>query len=462
MPPIDRRVAIALLVAATTFMEIMDATVITTSLPIIANDFGVAASHLSIGVSAYLVAVTIFVPLSGWITDRIGPRNVFAGAICLFSFASVLCALSDSLITFTLARIVQGVGGAMMVPVGRLVVLRSTSKAQLVNAIALLTWPALTAPLIGPILGGWIAMNWGWQWVFLINLPFGAVALIATFLLIDNEKRQTGKFDLVGFSLCGIGFGLFMAGLELLSSAGQIALIPSLLVLAGFGVLGTAIFHLHRSDTPLFTFYALQYHTFRLSVLSGSLARIAIGSAPFLLPLMFQLTFGYTAVEAGSLLLWLFAGNLAMKTITTWLMNTFGFKRVLLVNVVMISAGFALIGTVSTTTPYWLISLLLFVSGMNRSMHFTALNSIAFSDVPEEKMRDANTLSGIINQMNRGLGIAVGALLLAIATWLCGNSAASHELIDFQLTFYFTAGLALLSLLDIARLHPDAGGAVLK
>ncbi|MEK6296139.1 MAG: MFS transporter, partial [Paraburkholderia tropica] len=196
---LDRRTATALLVAAVFFMENLDATVIGTALPTMARDFGTAAAHLSIGVSAYLVALTVFIPISGWMADRFGARNVFCAAIVIFTLASLLCAASGDLVAFTAARTLQGVGGAMMVPVGRLVVLRHTPKEEIVRAIAILTWPALVAPVLGPPVGGWISTHWSWHWIFLLNLPLGIAALIAALALVDNENARRAPFDVTGF-----------------------------------------------------------------------------------------------------------------------------------------------------------------------------------------------------------------------------------------------------------------------
>src|SRR3984957_7913830 len=208
------RTATALLVAGTLPLESPDATVITTPLPTLAADFGTAAAHLSVGVSAYMVALTVFIPVSGWAADRYGARRIFATAIVVFTLASLLCAASGSLWTFTVARTVQGLGGAMMVPVGRLVVLRDTPKEGIVRAIAILTWPALIAPILGPPVGGWLSMHWSWHWIFLLNLPLGLFGLVAALVLVRNGEPRRHPFDVAGFVISALGFGLFMSGIE--------------------------------------------------------------------------------------------------------------------------------------------------------------------------------------------------------------------------------------------------------
>ena len=462
MRSFSRDTATALLVAGALFMEILDATVITTALPVIAADFGVPATQLSIGVSAYLVAVTFFIPLSGYVADKFGARNVFMAAIIIFVVASILCGISTNLTSFTLSRIMQGIGGALMVPVGRLVVLRDLPKEKLVKTVAIITWPALSAPILGPVLGGWIATHLSWQWIFFMNVPLGIFALIASAYLLENFTANVGKFDVVGFLLTGIGFASFMAGIELFAGHNTSTLLGS--VVTGFGLLLliAAVFHIRRAKKPLFSFEAMQYRTFRLSMYGGSVVRIALGSAPFLVPLMLQLGMGYSPVEAGTLLLWLFVGNIAIKPATTWIMNTFGFKRVLIANGIMISLGFVALSLITQQTSSVVIAVILFVSGVNRSMHLTLLNTIAFADVPKDKMRDANTLGAILMQMNRGMGITISALMLAIASLMVGNSSSDPSLINFKIAMAMMAVVALLSITDSLMLSKTDGDSVLK
>ncbi len=460
--PFDRRTATALLVAGTTFMEILDATVITTALPTMARDFGTAAAHLSLGVSAYLVALTVCIPIGGWAAERFGARRLFCGAIALFCLASLLCAASQNLLHFTLARLLQGLGGAMMVPIGRTVVLRQTPKADMVRTMAILTWPALMAPLLGPVLGGWLASHWSWHWIFLLNLPLGLVAGLAAWRLFPLGGRHDLPFDGKGFVYSALGFGLFMAGIEAASRPDISLVLTMSLLFAGIALLYKTVYHLQETPAPLFNLAPVAIPTFRLILVGGSLFRIAIATAPFLLPLLFQLGLGMSPLQSGGLLLWLFAGNLCMKPGTTWVMNRFGFRRVLVVNGLLVAAGFAAMAGFGPATPQWLMGLVLFVSGMNRSMHFTAINTLGYADVPRRQMRDATTLQAVFQQMNLGCGIALGALTLALACLLHGHDSAQAQVADFQLAFWLVAGLALLAVLDCLRLPADAGAALLR
>lgn len=458
---LDRRTAVAFLVAATFFMENLDATVITTSLPIMARDFHTAPAYLSIGVSAYLVALTMFIPVSGSLAERFGARRVFATAIAVFSVASLLCAISTGLFAFTAARVLQGIGGAMMVPVGRLVVLRGTPKHEIVRAIAILTWPALVAPILGPPLGGWISTHWSWHWIFLLNLPLGAASLAAALLLVRDERRSVRRFDMLGFALGGPGFALVMSGIEMASRADVTALVSIGTCAAGIALLAATAAHLRRAAHPLFDLAPLSIPTFRVTAFGGSLFRTAIGTAPFLLPLMFQVALGWSAVESGALLLWLFAGNLCMKPGTTWIMNRFGFRTVLVGNGALVALGFAGFTLLGPDTPRAVVAGLLFFSGLVRSMQFTALNTIGFADVPEAQMRDATTLFSVLQQMNAGMGIGVGALALSVAETLRGTHAGAAGTGDFHLAFWLITALAALGVADSVLLPRSAGAHLL-
>ncbi|HAA97834.1 MAG TPA: MFS transporter, partial [Alteromonas macleodii] len=378
------------------------------------------------------------------------------------TFASVLCGLSTSLFEFTLSRILQGLGGAMMVPVGRLVVLRDLPKEKLVKTVAIITWPALSAPLLGPVLGGYIATHFSWQWIFYMNIPLGIIAIIASLYLLKNIKGNVGKFDIKGFLLTGIGFALFMAGIEFLASTSNKLIRPLGIIAIGLVLMVLAVKHVKTAKNPLFSFDAMQHKTFRLTVFGGSVMRVALGSAPFLVPLMLQLGLGYSPVEAGSLLLWLFAGNLAIKPATTWIMNTFGFKRVLVINGVLIALGFVALAMINHSTSSFTIAVILFVNGITRSMHLTLINTIAFADVPPNKMRDANTLGAILMQMNRGLGITLSALAIAAAAFILGQSANMPNLQTFTLSMMFMAAVALVSIYDSLMLSKEDGDSVLN
>jgi EmrB/QacA subfamily drug resistance transporter len=451
---------VAWLVAGAFFMEMLDATIITTALPEMARSFGVRPADMSIGMSAYLLALAVFIPISGWVADRYGPRRVFGGALALFTFASILCGLSQSLGQFTAARILQGLGGAMMVPVGRLAVLRATPKDDLVRAIAIITWPGLAAPVIGPLVGGIITTALSWHWIFFLNVPLGLVALAANFRLVRGSPGGPRPFDLVGFVLTGVGCSVLMYVVDLCGKLDvDLGLVAGLFAVA-VTALALAIRHLRRAPHPLVDLSPMRYPTFAVTMFGGSLFRIAIGSAPFLLPLMFQVGFGMSPVQAGSYMLAMFAGNLAMKPATTWVMRAFGFRRVLVANGLLVAAGFALCATLAPNTPAWWTSTLLFVCGLSRSMQFTALNTLGFADVPKAGMTGATTLFSACQQLNAGLGIAFGAVALRAAEWMTGHGQASAGPLQFRIALLFSALVAAAAIFDSVRLPANAGEAV--
>ncbi|GAA3608016.1 MFS transporter [Gibbsiella greigii] len=460
MPIIDRRSALALLVAGTFFMENLDATVITPAIPTMARSFGALPVDLNTGVSAYMLTLGVFIPISGWMAERFGARHVFAFAIALFTVASLLCGLAASLPQFIVTRILQGIGGALMVPVGRLVVLRETPKQELVRAIAVLTWPALVAPVLGPPLGGLIADHGDWRWIFWLNLPLGAIAFILAWYIVPPLERVRDKpFDWPGFLLTGGGLFGLMAATEILSHPEAAWGEAALALAAGIGLMAAGVVHLKRAARPMFDLGALKLPTFAVTIWGGSLFRMGVSAVPFLLPLMFQIGFGFDAFSAGMMLMAVFAGNLTMKPLTTRVMRRFGFRPILIVNGVFNAALIGACALFASQMPLWLICTVLFFGGMARSMQFTALNTIAFSDVPQAQMSSANTLFSTAFQLAMGLGIALGAI-----AWRIGEAMApaADAAMPFRIAFLVVAATALLAVVDSAMLKPGAGDHVAK
>lgn len=454
------RTVLALLVAGTYFMENLDATIIMPAIPAMAASFGVAPVDLNVGVSAYLLTLGVFIPVSGWAAQRFGPRRIFALAIAVFTVASLLCGLATGLWSFVLARVMQGMGGAMMVPVGRLLVLRETPKEGLVKAIAILTWPALIAPVLGPPLGGLIAGHGDWRWNFLLNLPLGAIALGLALRWVPRLPPEGGRrFDWPGFLMCGGGLLCLMLAGEWLSRQG--ASMPSVMSLLALGVILLALAwrHLGRTSAPVFELAALRIPTFATALVGGSLFRMSIGAIPFLVPLMLQLGFGYRPESAGMVLMAVFAGNLLMKPMTTPVMRRWGFRPVLLGNGLLNGLLIAACALFTAATPLWLICAVLFFGGMARSMQFTALNSIAFADVEKPAMTAANTLFSTVFQLAMGLGVALGGM-----GWRLGSAltSGSHSVAAFHIAFLVVAGVSLLGVVDSLWLRPGAGEQVIK
>ncbi|CNE16363.1 MFS transporter [Yersinia kristensenii] len=456
-----RSSALPLLVAGAFFMENLDATVIVTAMPQMAAAFAVHPIDMNVGISAYILTLTVFIPASGWIANRFGARNTFTAAMVVFTLASVFCALSSNLATFTAARILQGMGGAMMVPVGRLIVLRNTSKADLIKAIATITWPGLVAPILGPPVGGFLTTYASWHWIFILNVPLGVFGLWLAWRLIPQESPQKETpFDMLGFLLTGSACFSLMFGLELFNHQTLSRWVPLLCLSASLLLGMLAIYHARRQISPLVDLWALRIKSYSVTIWSGSLYRIAIGAVPFLLPLLFQLGFGMSAFDAGLLVLAVFAGNLIMKPFTSAILYRFRFRSTLLVNGLLNAVAIFACALITPETPHILIILLLFISGLTRSMQFTALNTLAYSEIPGPQMGGANTFSNMIQQLAMGLGIAIGALALRVAEWFHPYRAGVIPLENFQIAFVVIGVVALLSIVDILTLSRNAGDEV--
>lgn len=438
----------ALLVAGAFFMEILDATIITPAIPLIADSLDAAAVDVNVAISAYLVTVAVLIPASGWMADRFGVRRVFVTAIVVFTVASIGCAASVSLPMLVAARILQGVGGAMMVPVGRLAVLRTSGKSDLVRAIALLTWPALAAPVLAVALGGAIVTFGSWRWIFLINIPIGIAGILLALRLIKGSPAPARQpLDWRGLLLIGLGIAATLITLEQIRPP-DIDWLPVLIGAAISGLLlGSAVIHLLSSDRPLMQLRVLRVQTLRITVSAGSLYRALVTAVPFLLALQLQLEFGWTPLAAGLLVAVLFLGNLTIKPATTPLMRRFGIKRVLLVNGVASIGCFVLLAALRPEMPIVLMAVVLYLSGAFRSIGFTAYYSLAFADVHGVELTHANTLNASVQELASGLGIAVAALLVSL-------------FVSYPLTYLVLGALMAVTIIETLRLPGQAGSHV--
>ncbi len=455
----SRLFLIPLIVACALFMENMDSTIITTSLPAIAQDLHENPLALNLALTAYLVSLAVFIPISGWVADRYGSRSVFAAAIVVFVAGSLLCAASSTLPAFVAARFLQGLGGAMMVPVGRLVLLRTVPKNELIAALNYLTIPALLGPVIGPPLGGFITLNFHWRWVFLINLPIGILGLFLVLRHIPNIREpEVHALDVRGFLLSGIGLSVLVLGLSMLGRHLASGEITAACIAAGVLALGAYAWHARRTEHPLINLNLLKLPTFNTGVVGGGLFRIGVGATPFLLPLMLQLGFGLNPFQSGLLTCAAAMGAMFMKTLTVRILKHYGFRAVLTANAVLASAATAGYGLFTATTPHFVIIAVLLFSGCLRSLQFTSLNAISFADVSRQAMSEATSLSSMAQRLSQSMGVVIAAFVLQMASSLRGHD--SIEAADFWPAFLAVGVISAGSLFFHLGLASDAGAEV--
>ncbi len=452
----NRKRIVPLIVAVALFMENMDSTVIATSLPAIAADIGTNPLALKLALTSYLLSLAVFIPASGWTADRFGARAVFRAAIAVFMIGSLGCAFASSLEDFVIARIVQGMGGAMMTPVGRLVLVRSVDKRELVGAMAWVTVPSLIGPVVGPPVGGFITTYVSWHWIFLINIPIGLIGIALASRYLDPLRAgHVDRFDGVGMLLAGLGmaglaFGLSVAGLDLLPWE-----IVAGLIAGGAAAMAGYVVHARRTPAPILDFTLLRYPTYRASIVGGFLFRLGIGALPFLLPLLMQVGFGLTPFQSGLVTFSSALGALGMKTLAARIIGRFGFRPVLTVNATIAAAFLAGCAAFTPATPFALIVLILLVGGFFRSLQFTGINTIAYAEIGAAQMSRATALAAVSQQLSLSAGVAVGAF--AVETTLRLRGAQTMQAADFIPAFLVIGAISALSTLVFARLPHDAG-----
>jgi len=455
----SRAVVVPLVVACALFMENLDSTVIATALPSIARSLDENPLHLNLAITSYLLSLAIFIPISGWMADRFGARTVFRLAIVVFMVGSVACGVAGSLAELVAARILQGIGGSMMTPVGRLILLRSIPKSGLVKAMSYLTVPALIGPVIGPPLGGLIVTYAHWRWIFFINIPIGILGIVLVSILIDNVKEEAvPPLDLRGFVLIGLGLAGLIFGFETVGREVLPLNVTLALLVGGALCMALYLWHSSRAKAPIIDLQLLKLPTFRAAVLGGLFFRMGLGALPFLLPLMLQLGFGLTALQSGLLTFASAAGAMTMKMTAGPIIRAFGFRPVLIGNAVI--SGFFLMGYAlfRPETPHAVIFLALLAGGVFRSLQFTALNTLSYADVPAPRMSKATSFASMMQQLSLSIGVAIGALLLHVTLALRGSTSVGPQ--DFVPAFLTIGALCLLSFVIYLPLARDAGAEV--
>ncbi len=457
-PRRDPRV-IAAIVASALFMQNLDSSVVATALPAMARDLGQDPVHLSVAITSYLVALCVFIPVSGWVADRFGPRRVFMVAIVVFAAASALVGLSQGLGTLVAARVFQGLGGAMMVPVGRLLLLRRVSKDELLTAMTWLTMPALLGPVFGPPIGGLLTDAVSWRAVFWINIPVGVLGLLLVWRFIPEVERQDpGPLDTRGLTLWGLSMALTVSGLETIGR--DVAPWWFTVAAIGLGIAATiaAILHSRAAKRPAVDLSLLEYRSFGMPMLTGTLFRVGAGALPFLLPLSLQIVFGLSAGGSGLVTFATAMGAIAMKPMIRPLLRRFGFRTVLLFNSLASALGVAACALFTPAWPLVAIFAVLALGGLSRSLQFTSMATLSFADIPREKLAAATAMTGTIQQLSVALGVVLASLSLEVSMRWNGHGAPG--LADFQAGFVIAAIVMVTVLPGVLRLPRDAGARI--
>ena len=451
------RLLIPLIVAFAFMMEQLDATIVTTAIPDIARSLGVTALQMSATVTAYVLSLAVFMPVSGWVADRYGARRVFAVALFIFTAASALCGLSGNLPMLVAMRVLQGFGGAMMTPVGRLVLIRAFPRNQLVTAMTYMTIPAVVGPVIGPLLGGFLTTYASWRWVFYVNVPIGLVGILLALRFVEDQPLSTPpRFDMVGFLLCGSGLGLVQFGLEnlghpMLPTAAVVAMTT-----AGVLLLAAFVPYSRGRRDPALDLGLFAIRSFRVSTLAGGLSRIGVNAVPFMLPLLFQIGFGLSPVVSGSLTFVSSMGTWVVRPVSAGLLRRFGFRGLLTGNGVVCAAMIASFALVRPSTPHWLVLLMVLAFGIARSTQFMTTNTLTYSDMPAERLSRGTSLGGVIQQLTISFGVSIAAAALGVIA----GEGNRPSVADFHKAFLLVAVITLVSAPGFLRLRTEDGADV--
>ncbi|MGA8402355.1 MAG: MFS transporter [Stellaceae bacterium] len=450
------RIVIPLVVGCAFFMEGLDSTVLAVSIPAMAKTFGVQPLRLNLAITAYLLSLAVFIPVSGWIADRFGTRSVFCAAVLIFTAASALCGVAVNLPMLIAMRAFQGFGGAMMTPVGRLILLRAFPRSGLVSAMNWMTIPAMVGPTVGPIVGGFLTSYVSWRAIFYLNIPIGLLGAGLSLWLFDNFRAPAPtRFDVNGFLIAGVGLFMLELGIENLGRP----MLPPAIGYAFFplaaAMLVLYVRHARLSRAPVLDLSLLRIRTFSIGTMTGGVCRMGLDSMPLLIPLLFQVGFGMTPVESGFLSFWSSLGAMCVRTGSKALLRAMGFRAVLCVGTLCSTAVIAIFALLSADTPKWLLMLCVLISGCVRSIQYVALNTVSFADVPSAQLSRSTSFSGVIQQLARGFGVALGAALLSI---VAGSERVTVG--DFHLVFLLVALLPLVSGIGFLRLTAQDGAEV--
>jgi EmrB/QacA subfamily drug resistance transporter len=447
---------IPLIVGGAQFMHQFDGAVIATALPSMAASLHEDPIRLNLAITTYLLALAVFVPVSGWMADRFGAKRVFISAIVVFTASSVACGVAHSLLELVLCRALQGIGGAMMTPVGRVIVLKSVPKLQLVQAMNYITIPAVLGPLLGPSVGGFIVTYFSWPWIFFINLPIGIGGVVAVLRFIpDLRAEAVAPLDLRGFVLIGMGAAGLVFGFEAIGRG--VVATPVILasIAAGAVCAGLYLVHARHTTSAIIDFSLLRIRTFAASLAGGGLFYVSTTSSVFLLALLLQLGFGFTAFQAGMMTLASAVGSLAMRFAFRPLLRPLGFRRLLMVNAAFMGAYLISCGFFSLSTPYVIMVAVLLIGGFCRSVQFTAVQSLGYAEMPSERFSRATSFQAMAQQLAQSFGVGLAALVVHLSLIWHGSTVVTAE--DVALGYFTLGTLTLLSVIIFYRLPAHAG-----
>ena len=450
------RVIIPLIVGCAFFMEGLDSTMIAVSIPAMAKSLGESPLRLNLVIASYLLSLAVFIPVSGWIADRLGTRHVFCVAVLIFAAGSALCALSTNLPMLIGFRVIQGFGGAMMTPVGRLILLRSFPRASLVSAMNWMTIPAMIGPTVGPIVGGFLTAYASWRWVFYLNIPIGVLGAVLGFLMFENFRAPApNRFDIGGFLIAAVGLFLFEFAIENLGRPMIAPWVGELFFPISLAIFYIYVRHARNAAAPVLDLNLLKIKTFRIGSVIGGVCRMGLDATPFMLPLLFQVGYGLSPMAAGSLTFSSTLGAMLVRTGSRSILRWLGFRWTLVLGAVGAAAVTAVFALLSAETPVWIVVICVLLSGCVRSIQYLALNTISFADVPSPLLSRSTSVSGVFQQLARGFGVAFGAALLAI---VAGSERVTVG--DFRLVFVLIALVPLASTIGFLRLGADDGAEV--
>lgn len=454
------RDALLWLVAIAVFMQMLDTTIVNTALPAMAAGLGESPLRMQAVVIAYSLTVAILIPASGWLADRFGTRRVFLAAIVLFTLGSLGCALSRDLAQIVLARIVQGLGGAMLLPVGRLAVLRTFPGAGFLRAMSLVTMPGLAGPLIGPALGGWLVEFASWHWIFLINLPMGLAGLLWALRVMPDLRGASARFDLAGYGLLAVGMVAVLLALDGLPLRRGGSVVLTVLFFVGLGAIGAYVARSRRIAEPLFPLALFDVRLFRVGVAGNLVSRLGSSGMPFLIPLLLQVALGYPAAQAGLMMIPVAAASIFIKRPAVRLIGRYGYRRVLVVNTVCVGLTIASFGLIGPQTPLWGLVLQFALFGAFNSLQFTAMNTVALRDLKGSLASSGNSVLSMVMMLSMSFGVAIASGLLAVLTGPGALFGAMPVLAGFQITFVCIGVLSLLSATIFRRLEEPPAATV--